>query len=83
MATDTVIWTNVNWPQATIEIRLGNDATPTNNPVVAKPTLQQNETHPEQSDGVDFYWVRTDPPSDGVYIHRPCYGNGETYNESI
>jgi hypothetical protein len=83
MAVDTVVWINQNRPSVTIEIRKGNDSTPTNNPVVAIPTLQRNGSHTETSEGVDFYYVRTNPPSDGIYIHRPCYGNGERYEEHI
>ncbi len=83
MPTDTVHWNNGDWDSVTIEIRKGNNSDPTQNPVHAKPTLSRRETHTETSDAVDFWWLRTNPQGDGVYIHRSCYGNGQTYEEPI
>ena len=82
-ATDTVVWTNVNWDSATLEIRKGNDSNPANNPVVATPTLGKTEKHIETSEGIDFWWLRTLPSQSGGYNHRPCYGLGQTYNETV
>jgi hypothetical protein len=83
MPHDTVHWNNQNWDSITLEIRRGNASAPTDNPVVAEPTLARNDAHTETSEAEDFWYVRTDPPSDGVYIHRPCYGNGSTYDENL
>jgi hypothetical protein len=83
MSMDRVTWTNVNWDAATLEIRRGNNADPSANEIVALPTLLRHDSHVEESSGEDFYWVRTDPASDGVYIHRPCYGTGAEYEEVV
>lgn len=84
MATDTVKWKNNNWREGvTIEIRRGSNPIATNNPVIATPTISNGETHTENSDGDDFFYVRTHPAGDGVYVHRPCYGTGATYTENL
>lgn len=83
MPTDTVHWNNEDWDSVTLEVRKGNDPTPAQNPIHATPTLSRGETHTELSDATDFWWFRTRPAGDGAYIHRPCYGNGATYEERV
>ena len=83
MPQDTVNWNNNFWDSTTIEIRtdhyIGN---PTKNPVVTTVTLARGGKHTEVSNGDGFYWIRLYPSSIN-YVHRPCYGNGDTYEEEI
>jgi len=90
MPEDTVILRNVNWNRVKVEARKGNAGNIESNPPVSgsPKTLQRDEDWVIRSNAEDVYYRRdTDPDHPtgemSVWTHRPCYGNGETYEEEI
>lgn len=84
MATDTVNWTNVHYSEpVTLEIRRGNRPNPTDNPIVSTPAIGPGQTHTEQSDAQDFFWLRKDPDPESTYTQVTCFGSGETKNIDV
>jgi VCBS repeat protein len=81
---DTVVWMNESWDMVTIEIRRGNDVVPTCNPVHRRVNIRRGREHREAcGKEASLFWVRMSPASDGIYIHRPCYGRGDEYREKL
>ena len=88
MPTDTVIITDVNWNKVKVEAVKGNNADPNANPSEGSQTLSRNGDWKIYSEGEDV-WYRRDTNPDHPngqmtpWTHRPCYGNGQTYQENI
>ena len=88
MATDTVILRNDHWESVTVEVFMGNEADPEANASLGTRNLALNEDWTIYSEAQDIFYRRDNDPDypDGTmtdFTHRPCYGNGETYEESI
>lgn len=88
MPTDTVILQNTNWNSVNVEVRKGNYDNAESNPSLGSRTLTRNSDWTIYSDGEDIFYRRdTDPDHPNgqwtSWIHRPCYGQGHTYEENI
>ena len=88
MPTDTVILTNTRWNRVTVEVRKGNNSNAESNPSLGSRTLNRNIDWRINSEGEDVFYRRDSDPdhpngSMTMWTHRPCYGNGQTYQENI